>query len=347
MKLFYCLCLLFIVACNSKEKKTEPTYFSSVEIETILEDSISVRALELMGPNLAFATNNGKYGMYDPVKEVWKTNVQKYDTITPEFRAVASTKSDFFMLSVGNPALLYKTGDSGSMELVYKEENEKVFYDSMAFWDDSEGIAMGDPTENCLSIILTRDGGETWNKISCDNLPASAEGEAAFAASNSNIAIQGDKTWILSGGLKSRIFFSPDKGETWKVFETPIIQGFATTGGYSLDFYDENIGFIIGGDYTKPEDNQSNKAVTKDGGKTWQLVAVGEEPGYKSSVRYVPGKSGEELVAVGFTGISYSKNGGNKWKNLSKEGFFTIRFLNDSVAYAAGKNRIAKLKFKK
>jgi photosystem II stability/assembly factor-like uncharacterized protein len=347
MKLFYCLSLLFIVACNSKEKKMEPTYFSSVEIETILEDSISVRALELMGPNLAFATNNGKYGMYDPVKKVWKTNVQKYDSITPEFRAVASTNSDFFMLSVGNPALLYKTGDSGSMELVYKEENEKVFYDSMAFWNDSEGIAMGDPIENCLSIILTKDGGKTWNKISCDNLPASAEGEAAFAASNSNIAIQGDKTWILSGGIKSRIFFSPDKGETWKVFETPIIQGSATTGGYSLDFYDENIGFIIGGDYTKPEDNQSNKAVTKDGGRTWKLVAVGEEPGYKSSVRYVPGKSGEELVAVGFTGISYSKNGGKKWEILSKEGFFTIRFLNDSVAYAAGKNRIAKLKFKK
>lgn len=347
MKLFYCLSLLFIVACNSKEKKTEPTYFTSVEIETILEDSISVRAIELMGPNLAFATNNGKYGMYDPVKKAWKTNVQKYDSITPEFRAVASTNSDFFMLSVGNPALLYKTGDSGSMELVYKEENENVFYDSMAFWNDYEGIAMGDPTGNCLSIIITRDAGKTWNKLPCDNLPASAEGEAAFAASNSNIAIQGDKTWVLSGGMKSRIFFSPDKGTTWEVFDTPIIQGSATSGGYSLDFYDENIGFIVGGDYTKPEDNQSNKAVSRDGGRTWQLVAVGEEPGYKSSVRYVPGKSGEELVAVGFTGISYSKNAGKKWKNLSKEGFFTLRFLNDSVAYAAGKNRIARLKFKK
>ncbi|HSM63071.1 MAG TPA: hypothetical protein VK833_03945, partial [Gillisia sp.] len=173
------------------------------------------------------------------------------------------------------------------------------------------------------------------------------ECEAAFAASNASIPIQADKTWVLSGGIKSRILVSPDKGTTWEVFDTPIIQGSATSGGYSLDFYDENIGFIVGGDYTKPEDNQSNKAVSKDGGRTWQLVAVGEEPGYKSSVRYVPGKSGEELVAVGFTGISYSKNAGKKWKNLSKEGFFTLRFLNDSVAYAAGKNRIARLKFKK
>mgnify|MGYP003133162032 CR=1 FL=1 len=345
MKVFYLISLLLIISCNSKEKKSAPSFFTSVEVETILEDSISVRAIELMGENLAFAANNGVYGMYDSQKGNWKTNIQQYDTLTPEFRAVASTNSDFFMLSVANPALLYKTGDSGKMELVYMEENEKVFYDAMAFWNNTEGIAIGDPVDACLSIIITRDGGKTWNKISCDNLPASAEGEAAFAASNSNIAIQDNKTWILSGGMRSRIFYSPDKGETWEVYETPLIQGTATQGGYSLDFYDENTGFIIGGDYTKPDENQANKALTKDGGKTWELVAVGQEPGYKSSVRYVPGKNGEELVAVGFTGISYSKDGGESWNNLSTDGFFTIRFLNDSTAYAAGKNRIAKLKF--
>ncbi|TVZ27718.1 sortilin (neurotensin receptor 3) [Gillisia sp. Hel_I_86] len=347
MKLYYWFGLLLIIGCNSKEKKTAPSYYTSVEVEIILEDSISVRAIELMGKNLAFATNNGIYGMYNSQKDTWKTNIQKYDTLVPEFRAVASTSTNFFMLSVANPALLYKTGDSGRMELVYKEENEKVFYDALAFWNDEEGIAMGDPVDNCLSIIITRDGGKTWNKIPCENLPAAAEGEAAFAASNSNIAIKGNKTWILSGGMKSRVFFSPDKGETWEVFDTPIIQGTPTQGGYSLDFHDENQGFIIGGDYTNPDENQANKAITKDGGKTWKLLAVGQEPGYKSSVRYVPGKNGHELIAVGFTGISYSKDAGKSWNNLSSEGFYTIRFLNDSIAYAAGKNRIAKLRFKK
>lgn len=347
MKLFYFISLLLIIGCNSKEKKTQPAFYTSVEVENILEDSLSVRAIELMGENLAFAANNGIYGMYDPKKDIWKKNTQKYDTLFPEFRAVASTSTDFFMLSVGNPALLYKTGDSGSMELVYKEEHEKVFYDAIAFWNDDEGIAMGDPIGSCLSIIVTRDGGKTWEKISCDKLPASVEGEAAFAASNSNIAIQGDNTWILSGGMKSRIFFSPDKGKSWEVFDTPIVQGTPTTGGYSLDFYDDKKGFIIGGDYTMPEEKQSNKAFTKDGGRTWELTAVGQEPGYKSSVRYVPGKNAEELVAVGFSGISYSKDAGKSWEQLSPEGFYTLRFINDTVAYAAGKNRIAKLKFKK
>jgi photosystem II stability/assembly factor-like uncharacterized protein len=284
--------------------------------------------------------------MYSFGDNTWRTNTQKYDSLVPEYRAVAATDDDFFMLSVGSPALLYKTGDSGAMELVYKEENEKAFYDAMAFWNNKEGIAIGDPTNDCISIIITRDGGRTWKKLSCDLLPEVIEGEAAFAASNSNIAIKGDKTWILSGGMTSRVYFSPDKGETWEVFDTPLLDGKATTGGYTMDFYDENFGIILGGDYTNPEGNTGNKAITTDGGKTWELIAEGQEPGYKSSVRFMPNTGGEKIIATGFSGISISKDSGKTWEELSNEGFYTLRFKNDSVAYAAGKGRIAKLTFR-
>jgi photosystem II stability/assembly factor-like uncharacterized protein len=142
------------------------------------------------------------------------------------------------------------------------------------------------------------------------------------------------------------VFHTPDKGFTWEVVTTPLEQGAATQGGYSIDFYDENNGFIIGGDYTKPAANRGNKAITKDGGKTWELIADGQEPDYRSCVQYIPNGLGNELVAVGFRGISYSHDHGNTWKKLSDESFFTIRFLNDSIAYAAGSGRIAKLVFK-
>jgi len=347
------LCLFVIFSACKNEKQTEKENrvqpeieYTSVTIEPILEnDSLSIRAIEIIGNNLAFAANSATFGMYDFNNKSWRTNTQKYDTLVPEFRAVASTDNDFFMLSVGSPALLYKTGDSGAMELVYKEEHEKAFYDAMAFWNNEEGIAMGDPTDNCISIIITRDGGKTWEKLNCDVLPEVIAGEAAFAASNSNIAIEGDNTWILTGGMKSRIYFSPDKGKTWEVYNTPLIDGEATTGGYSMDFYDENFGIIIGGDYTKPDGNTGNKAITKDGGKTWELIAEGQEPGYKSSVRFVPNSGGEKIIATGFSGISYSKDSGKTWEEISKEGFYTLRFRNDSVAYAAGKGRISKLTF--
>lgn len=332
-------------ADKEKSTKTEIDY-SSIEIEPILEnDSLSIRAIEIIGNNLAFAANNATFGMYNFDNRTWRTNTQRYDTLVPEFRAVASTDNDFFMLSVGSPALLYKTGDSGAMELVYKEEHEKAFYDAMAFWNNEEGIAMGDPTDDCISIIITRDGGNTWEKLNCDILPKVMEGEAAFAASNSNIAFHGNNTWILTGGMKSRVYFSPDKGNTWEVYNTPLIEGEATTGGYSMDFYDENLGIIIGGDYTKPEGNKKNKAITKDGGKTWELIAEGQEPGYKSSVKFVPNSEGKKIIATGFSGISYSKDSGKTWEEISKEGFYALRFKNDSVAYAAGKGSIAKLTF--
>ncbi|WP_299390397.1 oxidoreductase [uncultured Gelidibacter sp.] len=347
MRILLCVLLVStLFSCKNDDQKVNKNR-DSVQIETILNDSLlSIRAIDVASDrSMAFAANNGVFGLYNPLTDQWGTAKQSYDTLDLQFRAVARTVNDFFMLSVGNPALLYKTGETGAMEIVYKEEHEKVFYDALAFWNSKEGLAIGDPTDDCMSIIFTRDGGETWNKIACDQLPKVKEGEAAFAASNSNIAIVGDNTWIATGGKTSRILFSPNKGESWEVFETPMVNGEETTGIYSIDFYDAKNGFAIGGDYTKPEQTKANKMKTTDGGRTWKIVGDGEEPGYRSCVQYVPNKGGKELVAVGFKGIDYSYDSGNTWKHLSDEGFYTLRFLNDSVAYAAGKGRISRLNF--
>ncbi len=348
MKVYiYLLSFVSFISCADAQKKVQES-FSSIEVEDIYNDTtLSIRAIELLNDkSLAFAANNGVFGLYTPNSKSWMTSVQKHDSLKPNFRAVAHTSTDFFMLSIENPALLYKTGDDGQMELVYKEENPKVFYDAMTFWNDREGIAVGDPTSDCLSIIITRDGGQNWTKLTCDNLPKIKVGEAAFAASNTNIAVVGHHTWIATGGKVSRIWYSPDKGKSWQVFETPMINSEETTGIYSLDFYDDKNGFAIGGDYTKPENSIANKIVTNDGGKTWKVVADGKNPGYRSCVQYVPNSDANQIVVVGFKGIDYSSDKGETWKHLSDDSFYTIRFLNDSIAYAAGKGRISKLKFK-
>ncbi|MDX1317308.1 MAG: oxidoreductase, partial [Xanthomarina gelatinilytica] len=224
MRSIICLVLIcgFMVSCKD-EATFIPRDFNTVEIETILEDSLlSIRAIDILNDgSLTFAANNGAYGLYDPKKESWQISKQVYDTLQLEFRSVAHTTSDFFMLSVGNPAMLFKTGDQGTMELVYFEEHPKVFYDSMIFWNDQEGIAIGDTTEDCLSIIITRDGGNTWHKLSCDVLPKAKEAEGAFAASNTNIAVKGNNTWIAT--TAGRVYFSEDKGKSWSVVQTPVI----------------------------------------------------------------------------------------------------------------------------
>jgi len=271
------------------------------------------------------------------------------DTPECEYRSIATNGDAVFSLSIGDSARLRKfSHDLLDKATVYKEYGEKVFYDCMNFWNEKEGIAIGDPTENCLSIIITRDGGNTWKKINCDKLPKTVEGEAAFAASNSNICIKGNKAWIVSGGKKARVFYSPDKGNNWQVFDTPIVQGKAMTGIFTADFYDNKIGVIAGGDYEVPNQNSKNKAITFDGGKTWKLLAENAGFGYASCIQFVPKSKGKQLVSVGLTGLYYSADGGNIWKKLLDDAtLYTIRFFDENTAFAAGKDKIIKIEFKK
>jgi photosystem II stability/assembly factor-like uncharacterized protein len=265
-----------------------------------------------------------------------------------EFRSIAQTANAVFILNVSNPALLYRVSKQTlETNLVYQEINEKVFYDSMQFWNNKEGIAIGDPTEGVFSIILTQDGGNSWYKIPTSNLPKLSEGEAAFAASNTNIVIKGNHTWIVSGGKKARVFYSANKGLSWSVYTTPIVQGKTMTGIFTADFYNAKIGYIAGGNYELPNQNYDNKAISSDGGKKWVLAAQNQGFGYASCVQYVPNGKGKELVSVGATGLHYSSDGGTSWKQLATDtSLYTIRFINDSTAVAAGKNKMIRIHFR-
>lgn len=354
--------LILIIAAMVLSCKSEPSSnttmvgrevgpISNVNIEFLHTDSTSIRAIAVTNTEVMYAGSNGQYGYYTTLDGGTRTGEVTKGSIDflgkkLAFRSIASTKDAVFMLSIESPAVVYRYDKfSGEATIVYVEEHEKAFYDSMEFWNDNEGIAMGDPTEGCLSIIITRDGGASWQKLDCAVLPQAENGEAAFAASDTNIKIIGNKTWIISGGMKSRVFYSGDKGMSWQVYNTPIIQGTETQGAYSMDFYDENNGIIYGGDYTAPEGNQSNIAVTTDGGKIWTLTAVGKNQGYKSCVQYIPNSNGREIIASGFTGISYSRDAGASWSQISDGKFLTLRFVNDSIAYAGGSNVLARLHF--
>jgi len=338
--LFVFVAIIFL----SCKQEYEPRNFETVTIQKFDIDSTSIRAIIAISiDELLFAGSRGDIGLTEDGGETWEFEYLKYqDSIVPHFRSLAKTSSAVFALSIANPALLYKIS-FGEKKIVYKEEHEKVFYDAMTFLDDTTGIAIGDPIGGCTSIIMTYDGGETWNKIDCSNLPEVKEGEASFAASNTNIAFYKNNIWVVTGGTKARVLKSADKGKTWEAIETPFIQGNGSQGIYSVDFYNENIGLIVGGDYSKPNENKANKAITSDGGKTWTLVADGESPNYKSSVKYIPRTKGKEVIAVGKTGVSFSNDGGRTWKDVSKEGYYAIDFVDKNTAWLSGHQKIGKL----
>ena len=319
----------------------------TVTIDTLLQDKISIRALALDHDKVWYAADQSRFGFID-VKTNQKKEIKLPSENNAEFRSIAQTEKYVFILNVGNPALLYKISKEDlSYELVYQENHEKVFYDSMQFWNDKEGIAIGDPIEGGFSVITTRDGGVSWQKTPSDRLPHLEDGEAAFAASNTNIVIKGNAIWIVSGGKKARVFHSSDKGKSWSVVETPIVQGKQMTGIFTADFYNSSVGFISGGNYEALNQNFDNKAVTHDGGKTWKLVAQNQGFGYASCVQYIPNSNGKGLISVGASGIYYSDDGGNSWNQWSTDSsLYTIRLLNDNIAIAAGKNKVIRIRFK-
>ncbi|WP_456461072.1 oxidoreductase [Lutibacter sp.] len=334
------LILTIFSTCKKEYKAREAL---KISIKKIKIDSSSVRAIEIINDSsIIYAGSMGNIGLITNSGEFNTVKKIVTDTIVPNFRSLAYTKEGIYALSIGNPALLYQYKNN-TVKIVYKEENKNVFYDAMQFFDELNGIAVGDPINDCLSILITRDGGNTWGKIACEFLPKTFDGEAAFAASNTNIAIVGEKAWIVTGGLKSRVFYTPDMGLTWEVYNTPIIKGKNSTGIYTVDFYNKKQGIICGGDYTDKFGNYANKALTFNGGKTWELVSESKAPKYISCVQYIPNTQGKEVVAVSTNGIFYSKNSGRSWEKVSDEGFYSIRFASKNTAWLSGNEKIAKM----
>lgn len=342
--------LLFITTAlfSCKEERNYKPSFTTAEAVTLHEqEGIGCRAITIDGDKVWYAGSMGNYGYISLNGDKNFSGVIAKDTLFPELRAIAQTKDHIFILNAGTPALLYKVSKDGKrVDLVYTEEGEKVFYDSMKFRNDKEGIAMGDPTGNCLSVITTADGGETWQKMPCDNLLPVTDGEAAFAASNTNLVVKGDKTWMISGGKQSRVFFSKN-GKKWKVYDTPIDQGSDMAGMFSVDFYDDKVGFAVGGNYEQRDKNTGNKILTEDGGKSWKKAGENTGFGYASCVQFVPDSKGNELVTAGPSGIFYSYDRGATWKKILDEtGMHTIRFIDSKNAIAAGQNKIIRIAFK-
>ncbi len=351
-KIFFSLLLFnglhFATAQDLNKNKIASTVFTAVEIDTLFQEKISIRAIVLDNDKIWYAGNRNRFGFYDLKTNIKFENKTLQDTLTIEFRSIAKTDAYIYVLSVANPALLYQISKDGKQsKLVYKESNEKVFYDSMKFWNNKEGIAIGDPTTNTLCVLKTTDGGFTWNKIAASKLPEVAEGEAHFAASNTNIIVKGKDTWIVSGGKKARVFYSGDKGDSWSTYETPIAQGKQMTGIFTADFYDARNGFVAGGNYEVLNQNFDNKAVTNDGGKTWQTIANNQGFGYASCVQYVPNSKAKGIVVVGSSGLYYSADNGLNWTQFIKDpSLFTIRFIDENTAIAAGNGKMIRIRFK-
>jgi len=257
-----------------------------------------------------------------------------------DFRDVEAFSADeAYLLSAGpgEQSRIYKTSDGGrTWALEFTNTEPRGFYDCMAFWDPTHGIAVGDSIEGRFELITTDDGIH-WNPLTPAALPAAFEGEGSFAASGTCITVQGQSNvWFATGVKVARVFRSNDGGKTWAVANTPITQGTDSSGVFSISMADDKHGLIAGGDYKHPELEGPNLASTEDGGATWKLSPIQHQP-FLSAVGYMEPSRRHGLLAVGSARAAFVNDVQHKeWLTSLDTNLNALSFAVPGYAWAVG-----------
>ena len=235
-------------------------------------------------------------------------------------------------------AKIYKTTDGGkNWNIVFETTQMGVFLDCLKFKDKKTGYILGDPIDGKPYVLKTTDGGSSWERINPELFPDVIEGEASFAASNSNISVYKKRVLFST---QSRVFISEDNGTSWQVSQTPFKQG-KTSGIFGLYFLSKKRGFAVGGDYVDDKAEYLNIAQTFDGGNTWTSTKTAKPLGLKESVWQ---SAENEFFIVGTSGISKSIDNGKTWQAVSTKPFHVIQCGKANCYAIGGKGRFIVLK---
>ena len=312
----------------------------------------SIRALCAVDEKVCwFGTAKGTIGRTIDGGKTWKRFVVAgaEDVEFRDVEAFDSSRCIAMSVGEGKASQIYRTTDSGeSWNLVFQNKAPNGFFDGMAFWDEQTGILAGDPVDGRLVVLRTADGGATWQPV--DSTPAMKEGENAFAASGTHLAVApGGHVWVGTGGVAARVFHSTDFGKTWARADTPMIAGEPSTGIFSIAFKDTQHGFAVGGDYTKEAAGERNALWTSDGVSSWALLhGTGDDRpsvfSFRSCVRCVPDSN--LVIVAGPDGCNVSRDDGKTWAAFGDQGFHTLSVGGGlNAIWAAGADgRIARLR---
>jgi photosystem II stability/assembly factor-like uncharacterized protein len=260
-----------------------------------------------------------------------------------DFRDIEAFGADSaVIMGIGRPAKIFRTTDGGkSWRPAYSDDSPGIFLDGMAFFNDQNGLAVGDPMNGRFFLISTTDGGASWTPLPEGSRPPAGDGEAAFAASGTSLGVLGgDRVWLVTGGSVSRVWRSKDKGRHWDSTPSGLLEGPASAGGFSVAFLDGRRGIAVGGDYKAEDRAVGNVAVSADGGKIWVPVTVHRPGGFRETVAFIRGTKPPLAVTVGPSGSDYSLDLGKTWTPIpAPVGLHALAFAKKGQAgWAVGRN---------
>jgi hypothetical protein len=276
------------------------------------------------------------------------------DGATLDFRGVQAFDAMTAIVMASGPgdkSRLYKTTDGcKGWVLLLTNPQKDGFWDALRLWTSTDGFLAGDPVDGkpFLSEFTS------YNGIFIDNalyFIKSAKGEAAFAASNSSIALApfraqdgaSREVWFATGGMSgSRVIHyqhfnggEPERVSS-SISDVGIFPKAASGGIFAIDFKNENRGIAAGGDYAKPNEGAGTAAWSSDGGQHW-TASTTPPRGYRSSVQW--GESIRAWITAGTNGSDISRDDGKTWQPLDNGNWNAL-----SLPFVVGpKGRIARL----
>ncbi len=240
-----------------------------------------------------------------------------------------------YRMSGSNPQGIYVTTDGGTTwtrQTSALYSNTASFPNCVHFFDANTGWCMGDPIGGEYEIYTTTDGGTTWTPIPGAQIPNPVSGEFGVVGYYSAVH---DTIWF--GTNKGRIYKSVDQGHNWTVAAI-------TVAGWNAKYVD--VRFKDGTNGIAQDKNAASTGElveSHDGGATWTAITTTGNV-FTNDFCFVPGTPNTYITtgaASGFTGVTYSFDGGHNWNDMSSTigtQFLATRWYNSSIGWAGGFN---------
>ena len=215
----------------------------------------SLRGLSVVSDNVVWASgSNGTVAKSIDGGNTWKwLTVKGFEK--NDFRDIEAFDENIaIIMAVDSPAYILKTIDGGTTwKIVYENHIKGMFLDALDFYDDKNGVVIGDPIDNKIFLAFTSDGGNSWNEKYDYNFFKVDTGEACFASSGTNIKMASKLNGVFITGGKSSNAYNYDEFVFNKNI-LPIIQGKESTGANSIDIKNKKTMVVVGGDFTLKDD---------------------------------------------------------------------------------------------
>ena len=330
--------LFLLLAC------TERRYdFEFIEINT--PGNASLRAICAVDENIIWTSGSqGTVCLSLDGGENWNQMIipECEETEFRSMHAWDARRALVFDVSPEGKAFMTTNGGQ-NWEQVYHNPVEGVFFNSLKFSSEMQGIAISDPIDDQVFVLKTEDGGWNWTRL--EHTPLAVNGEINFAASNTCIEyLPSGEMFIVTGGSSSRVLTSHDHGNTWKFMDTPVMTG-ESAGLFSVNFSSSTSGVAVGGDFNFPYRDGITAIFTDDGGRHWQK-AEKMPAAYRSCVVSV---TYELFFATGKTGCDYSMDRGRNWVFIDSTGYYAADAVEgENIIYLSGeRGRVSKVSIQK